>query len=215
MEKQDRPQAGCWVVLREEFDDWAVLFDPDTGHGFGLNPVGAHLWKLLDGQNQVDDLLKVLRRDALGVPLEAGEDLVAFIEELVRQGLATCEREQVEQHGRRMLPCSAPTKVPGAVRLSYELPVLVSLNSGPHLAHGGCESTGSSASCCSPTGNLATAFDGGCSATGVSGSQYCNPSSYCSDGCSFPPPAACCQPGGGAHELGCGAGCNATQAGCA
>jgi hypothetical protein len=31
------------VLLREEFDDWAVLYDPDTGYGFGLNPTGSVL----------------------------------------------------------------------------------------------------------------------------------------------------------------------------
>ena len=75
-------------MLRKEFDDWAVLFDPDTGHGFGLNPTGVYLWKCLDGGHPIDEMLTALRRDALSVPLEAGEHLVAFVEELTQQGLA-------------------------------------------------------------------------------------------------------------------------------
>ncbi len=27
--------------LREEFDDWAVLFNPDTAQAVGINPVGS------------------------------------------------------------------------------------------------------------------------------------------------------------------------------
>ena len=49
MEPHDKPIANPLVVLREEFDDWAILFDPDTGNAFGLNPTGVYLWKLLDG----------------------------------------------------------------------------------------------------------------------------------------------------------------------
>jgi hypothetical protein len=49
-------------VLREEFDDWAVLFDPDTGHGFGLNPAGVYVWKLLNGERTIDGICKTLRR---------------------------------------------------------------------------------------------------------------------------------------------------------
>jgi hypothetical protein len=29
------------VVFREEFEDWAILFDPETGKAFGVNPAGA------------------------------------------------------------------------------------------------------------------------------------------------------------------------------
>ncbi len=30
MESTERPLVNPGVVLREEFDDWAVLFNPDT-----------------------------------------------------------------------------------------------------------------------------------------------------------------------------------------
>jgi hypothetical protein len=29
--EQKNPIANPLIVLREEFDDWAILFDPDTG----------------------------------------------------------------------------------------------------------------------------------------------------------------------------------------
>ena len=54
MTKDDKPIVNPYVQLREEFDDWAILFNPDTGRGFGLNPTGVYVWKLLDGAHTVD-----------------------------------------------------------------------------------------------------------------------------------------------------------------
>jgi SynChlorMet cassette protein ScmD len=62
--RSERPIANPYIMLREEFDDWAILFNPDTGRGFGLNPTGVYIWKLLDGEHSVDDMREALRRDA-------------------------------------------------------------------------------------------------------------------------------------------------------
>jgi SynChlorMet cassette protein ScmD len=86
VDNNEKPIANPFVLLREEFDDWAVLFDPDAGQGFGLNPTGVYVWKLLDGKHSVDDMLEALHRDADGVPQEAGEHIVTFLEELTEHG---------------------------------------------------------------------------------------------------------------------------------
>jgi SynChlorMet cassette protein ScmD len=88
LKNDNKPLANPFVVLREEFDDWAILFDPDNGHGFGLNPTSVYVWKFLDGEHSIDEMLNALRRDALDVPQEAGEHLFAFVEELTEHGLA-------------------------------------------------------------------------------------------------------------------------------
>lgn len=88
MEKSKRPVANSLVVLREEFDDWAVLFDPDTGSGFGVNPVGVFVWKRLDGRHSVEDILKELRHQCEDVPDEAEQDVRHFVQALVERGLA-------------------------------------------------------------------------------------------------------------------------------
>ena len=49
MSNRDKPIRNPYVALREEFNDWAVLFDPDTGRRFNLSPTGIYVWKLLDG----------------------------------------------------------------------------------------------------------------------------------------------------------------------
>jgi SynChlorMet cassette protein ScmD len=83
--------ANPLIVLREEFDDWAILFDPDTGNAFGLNPVGVFIWKLLDGNHSPEDIVKGLRENAEEVPGEADEHLDEFLQDLVKKGLAGYE----------------------------------------------------------------------------------------------------------------------------
>jgi SynChlorMet cassette protein ScmD len=85
------PIANPAIVLREEFDDWAVLFDPDTGNAFGLNPTGVFIYKCMDGTHTDKEILDSLKQEAEGVPPEAGEHLREFIRMLVQQGLAGYE----------------------------------------------------------------------------------------------------------------------------
>ena len=87
----DKPIANPLIVLREEFDDWAILFDPDTGDAFGLNPIGVRIWKRLDGSHSVKEILRDVQEGYEDVPDEAESDLQEFIEDLVQRGLAGYE----------------------------------------------------------------------------------------------------------------------------
>jgi SynChlorMet cassette protein ScmD len=87
----EKPIANPLIVLREEFDDWAVLFDPDSGDAFGLK----HIWKRLDGNHSVKDILKDMQEGYENVPDEAEGDLQEFIEDLVQRGLAGYEVEKI------------------------------------------------------------------------------------------------------------------------
>ena len=80
MRNSDNPLANPAVVLREEFDDSTVLFNPDSGRGFGLNPTGVLVWKLMDGEHTIDALIEEIRQYAEGVANEAGNDLRAFVD---------------------------------------------------------------------------------------------------------------------------------------
>jgi SynChlorMet cassette protein ScmD len=95
-----KPIANPLIVLREEFDDWAILFDPDTGNAFGLNPVGVYVWKLLDGEHAVVDILREIHGDMEDVAPEADSDIGMFVQDLVKQGLAgyEVEREPTAPH---------------------------------------------------------------------------------------------------------------------
>lgn len=91
MSQSDKPVANPLIVLREEFDDWATLFDPDSGDAFGLNPIGLFIWKRLDGNHGVSDILRDLEEYCDAVPEDVEDDLQDFIQELLQRGLAGYE----------------------------------------------------------------------------------------------------------------------------
>ena len=95
MSQDNNPIANPLIVLREEFDDWAILFDTDSGDAFGLNPIGVHIWKRLDGNHSVNDILQDLQEGFEDVPYEVEGDLQEFIEDLVQRGLVGYEVQQV------------------------------------------------------------------------------------------------------------------------
>lgn len=76
------------VVLREEFDDWAVLFNPENGEGYGINPVSVAIWKELDGKKSVKDAIDAVIAQCDDVPAEAVDESLVFIESLLERGLA-------------------------------------------------------------------------------------------------------------------------------
>ena len=91
MRSHKTPIAKQSVLLRQEFDDWAILFDPDTGDAFCLNPIGVLIWKLLDGQNTIQDILKKLLETCTNVPEEASSHLENFLQDLIEKGFASYE----------------------------------------------------------------------------------------------------------------------------
>ena len=96
MEKHDmthekKAKVNPDLVLREEFDDWAVLFDPDSGDAFGMSPTSVLVWKLLDGNHTAKDIEDKVRVHCSNVPAEANEHIEAFICELVEHGYAGYE----------------------------------------------------------------------------------------------------------------------------
>lgn len=95
MSDNDKPIANPLIVFREEFDDWAILFDPDSGEGFGLNPVSVFIWKLLDGKHTVQNIIIELRENCEDVPDDADERVKAFVDDLIERGYAGYEVQKV------------------------------------------------------------------------------------------------------------------------
>jgi len=167
-------------MLREEFDDWAILFNPDTGHGFGLSPTGVYMWKLLDGEHTVDELLKEIRFYADKVPEEAGDHVAAFIDELVAEGLATSGN--ANDGILAALPPAQPTSIREVSRshaFVYEPPTLVDLSRGFNAQGASYCTQGSSASTECHNGNGAAGGGGwqqgnvGCWVTGSAATSLC------------------------------------------
>lgn len=86
-----KPIANPMIVLREEFDDWAILFDPDSGEGHGLNPVSVFIWKLLDGKHTTKDIMAKLIENCDDMPDDAESLVETFVKDLVERGFAGYE----------------------------------------------------------------------------------------------------------------------------
>jgi len=90
-----KPVVNPKIMFREEFDDWAILFDPDTADIFGMNPICVFVWKHLDGRHTVEDILKKLREACRNVPDEADRHVAGFVQDLIDKGLAGFEYGEV------------------------------------------------------------------------------------------------------------------------
>jgi SynChlorMet cassette protein ScmD len=91
-----RPIRNPSIVLREEFDDWGLLFDPEQGIAYGINPVGIFIWKQLDGTKTPEDIQKLVADHFDQVPETSLADVGEFIQTLVDKGYAGFELK----HGR-------------------------------------------------------------------------------------------------------------------
>ena len=89
------PMANTLLVLREEFDDWAILFCPDSGEAYGINPLGVFVWKRLDGFHSEEDILQEVRAACVDVPDDAAAHIAEFIHCLVEKGFVGYELTRV------------------------------------------------------------------------------------------------------------------------
>lgn len=83
--------ANPVVVLREEFDDWAVLYNPDTAAASGINPVGVAIFKLLDGRHTLEQIVEAVRGEFEGASASVEAEVRAFVDGLVAKGYAGYE----------------------------------------------------------------------------------------------------------------------------
>jgi SynChlorMet cassette protein ScmD len=79
------------VVLRKEFDDWAVLFNPDSAEAVGINPVGVAIWELLAEDSSMDGIVENIKKNFADVPGSAAQEIQTFIEDLTERGFVGSE----------------------------------------------------------------------------------------------------------------------------
>jgi SynChlorMet cassette protein ScmD len=91
MASHNRPIANPMIVLREEFDNWAFLFNPETTKIVIINPVGVAVWKAMNGENRSEDIISELKERFADVPETAAEDMDAFIRDLETRGFVGFE----------------------------------------------------------------------------------------------------------------------------
>jgi len=85
MSLSKNPIQNPQVVLREEFDNWAILFNPGTADAVGINPMGVAVWKLIDGKRIVEDIAAKIREEYLEVPENGAEEIAAYIDQLYKK----------------------------------------------------------------------------------------------------------------------------------
>ena len=85
------PVANPVVVLREEFDDWAVLYNPDTAEAAGVNPVGVAIWKLMDGSRGLAQIVAAVGETFSETPESAADEVAEFIRGLAEKGFVGFE----------------------------------------------------------------------------------------------------------------------------
>jgi SynChlorMet cassette protein ScmD len=97
MQLNDRPVANPIAVLREEFDDWAVLFNPDTAEALGTNPVGVAIWKQMDGNHTLAEIVASVQKNFSRTPENVYDEVNGFIGQLMEKGFVGLAVEGGEQ----------------------------------------------------------------------------------------------------------------------
>ena len=82
------PSVLPQISLREEFDDWALLFNPDTGKAVGLNPTGVTIWRYLADNKDLTSIIQVLNDEYDPLPEDPAEDIHSFCDQIIRLGYA-------------------------------------------------------------------------------------------------------------------------------
>jgi len=74
-------------VLWRELDGEAILLNPREGYSYNLNPVGTLIWKLLDGQHTMEDIITAVCEAYEVEPGQAGHDVELLLDDLLTHKL--------------------------------------------------------------------------------------------------------------------------------
>lgn len=82
------PIQNSNIVFREESDEWAILFEPNSGEIYGLDPVSIFVWNHLDGKHVIEDVVSKLKRGCKNsVPESVLQDVTDFVNDLASKKL--------------------------------------------------------------------------------------------------------------------------------
>jgi len=87
-EQINLPTPDPQISLREEFDDWALLYNPDNGRSVGLTPTGVSIWQSLSAGKDLDGIIKALKEEFDPLPDDVLEDIKIFCDQITRAGFA-------------------------------------------------------------------------------------------------------------------------------
>jgi hypothetical protein len=75
------------TVVSRLLDDEAVLVHPVQGKVRVLNPVGARVWELVDGQRTVAAIIEAIAAEYQADPARVEIDVTAFCVDLAQRGV--------------------------------------------------------------------------------------------------------------------------------
>lgn len=87
----DVPHIDPRAQLREDFEDWTILFHPMIGEVVGLDPVGVLTWRLIDGRRSAEEIAAALRARFEDAPPTVREDTLEFLQSLYRRLFVTVD----------------------------------------------------------------------------------------------------------------------------
>lgn len=83
MTRKTKYRANPVVSFRDEGDEGAVLYNPDTDQCVVLNFVGCAVWRYLEKPRTIDEIISLLYETFSGVkPEKVRNDLKQFINDL-------------------------------------------------------------------------------------------------------------------------------------
>jgi SynChlorMet cassette protein ScmC len=89
MDYTDYPIPSPEAILRREFGDPPLLFQPLFGDVAALSPVALAIWLAVDGQRSVAEIAAQLQTQCEGAPANLVEDVAAFLKDLQRRGFVS------------------------------------------------------------------------------------------------------------------------------
>jgi SynChlorMet cassette protein ScmC len=125
----DKPFADPVVILREDFNDAAILFHPHLGAAIPVTGVALDLWRALDGRRTLAEIADVLAAQYDQSPQVVLDDTLAFTHELHRRLFVLTEPPPAapppREHPRPfIIPEGAPAPVREPMsRQTYRLPL--------------------------------------------------------------------------------------------
>ena len=75
-------------IYTQDIDDETVLLDIESGHYFGLDPVGSRMWQLMREHSALRPAYEILFTEYEVTPERLEADLLALAEKMIKKGLA-------------------------------------------------------------------------------------------------------------------------------
>lgn len=71
-----------------ECDGEVVVLNLERGRCYGMNRVGSHIWRKLNGPVRVSDLIRETQSEFRGIdPAASGSQIIDFLQQLAGEGL--------------------------------------------------------------------------------------------------------------------------------